>query len=130
MTDNFVVIHGINSEDLAQGITSILKDYKEYKVVETPIIISAENYTIVQIKKNIDDYLAGNLEDNPPPPNWDGTIDKTTVVQQPKQDEPNPEQQQNNPENNPTEGKIPTQAKEKEFDMPPSPQVEKSYKKG
>ena len=44
------------------------------------IIISTENYTIVQIKKNIDDYLAGNLEDNPPPPNWDGTIEKAPVA--------------------------------------------------
>ena len=93
MTDNFVVIHGINSKDLAQGITSVLKDYKDYKVVETPIIISAENYTIVQIKKNIDDYLAGNLEDNPPPPNWDGTIEKAPVAQQPKPDENNEQQQ-------------------------------------
>ena len=130
MTDNFVVIHGINSKDLAQGITSVLKDYKDYKVVETPIIISAENYTIVQIKKNIDDYLAGNLEDNPPPPNWDGTIEKAPVAQQPKPDENNEQQQPNNQENNPVEGKLPMQPKEKEFGMPTSIQVEKLGKKG
>lgn len=129
MTDNFVVMHGINSEDLAKGITSILKDYKDYKVVETPIIISAENYTIVQIKKNIDDFLAGNLEDNPPPPNWDGTIEKAPVAQQPKPTE-NKEQQPNNQQSKPVDGKLPMQAEDKGFGMPPSPQVDKSGKKG
>lgn len=74
--DNFVVIHGINTLDLAQGITAILKDYKDYKLLETPIIISAENYSIVQIKKNLNVFLAGNLPDSVEQPNWDGTLEK------------------------------------------------------
>jgi len=93
MADNFVVIHGMNSEDLAKGVSQILKEFKAYKVPDTPIVISAENYTIVQIKKNIDEYLAGNLPDSAPQPNWDGTIERFPVPQ-PKQQQP--QQQANN----------------------------------
>ena len=91
MTDNFVVIHGMKSEEYAKGIASILKEFKEYKIQDIPIIISTENYTVVQIKKNLDDYLAGKLSDNPQQPNWDGTLEKIVVPQQEKQ---NNEQQQ------------------------------------
>ncbi|WP_228778762.1 tetratricopeptide repeat protein [Flavobacterium sp. J49] len=132
MTDNFVVIHGLNSNDLAVGITSILKDYKDYKIQDTPIIISTENYTIVQIKKNLDEFLAGNLTDKPTQPNWDGTIEKPVVQQEkpePKQEQPRKEAQSpnnlqpiksaNNPEGN--DGPI---------GLPPSPQSQKSGKKG
>jgi hypothetical protein len=89
MTDNFVVIHGMKSEEYAKGIASILKEFKEYKVQDVPIIISTENYTVVQIKKNLQDYIDGKLVDNPKEPNWDGTLDKAPVVQQeqPKQEE-------------------------------------------
>jgi Tetratricopeptide repeat len=134
MTDNFVVIHGLNSEDLAKGVVSILKDYKDYKVQEKAIVITAENYTIVQIKKNLPDYLAGNLADNPPPPNWDGTIEKEPVVQQEKpaqrQEQPkseNSKKQNGNQPNNPQKG---MEGDDKEFGMPPSPQMDKSGKKG
>lgn len=58
MDSNFVVIHGISSEESAIGIASVLKDFKEYKIKEVPIIISSDNYGIVQIKKNLEEYLA------------------------------------------------------------------------
>lgn len=88
MTDNFVVIHGLKSEEYAKGIASILKEVKEYKIQETPIIICTENYSIVQIKKNLDDYLSGNLAENPQKPNWDGTFERPQTAQQeaPKQE--------------------------------------------
>ncbi|RZJ34102.1 MAG: tetratricopeptide repeat protein [Flavobacterium sp.] len=57
MNENFVVIHGPQSEDYAKGIASILKEFKDYKVPDTPIIISGQNYEIVQMKKNLDEYL-------------------------------------------------------------------------
>ncbi len=60
-TDNFVALHGLKSEEYAKGITSILKEFKEYKVTDVPIIISGQNYEIVQMKKNMDLYLT-----NPP----------------------------------------------------------------
>ena len=58
MDANFVVIHGIQSEEGAKGIASVLKDFKEYKITETPIVISNDNYKVVQIKKNLEEYLA------------------------------------------------------------------------
>ncbi len=57
-TDNFVVIHGMRSEDLAKNIATILKEVKEYKIPDEAIIISGQNYEVVQIKKNLDEYLA------------------------------------------------------------------------
>jgi tetratricopeptide (TPR) repeat protein len=125
MTDNFIVIHNMKSEDLAKGIASILKEYKEYKIQETPIIISTENYAVVQIKKNVEDYIAGNLVLNAPKPNWDGTIEKAN--------QPKPI-----PVNTPTnENKIPEDSKkqienqkgiqnddEKSLGLPPAPQIQ------
>ena len=57
MTENFIVIHGIGSEQRAKDILSILRDYKDYKITEEANIISNENYSIVQIKKNLAEYL-------------------------------------------------------------------------
>ncbi|WP_240034541.1 type IX secretion system periplasmic lipoprotein PorW/SprE [Flavobacterium silvisoli] len=140
MTDNFVVIHGITSKDLATGITSILKEFKEYKVPDTPIIISAENYTIVQIKKNLEDYLAGKLVDNPEQPNWDGTFERAPEPKQPKpqpkqqvtEDQPEGSDQIEEPKNfkNPKspEGQGPTKAQQKAQGLPPAPQMEPNRK--
>jgi len=134
MTDNFVVIHGMSSEDLAKGIVSILKDYKDYKVQEKAIIISAENYAIVQIKKNLDEFLAGYLADNPPPPNWDGTIEKAPVAQQEKpaqrQEQANPESSKKHNGNQPKNPQNGIQDNDNQFGLPPSPQMEKPAKKG
>ena len=80
LTDNFIVIHGMKSEETARGIASILKEYKDYKIQEKAIVISTENYTVVQIKKNLQDYLAGKVEENPTKPNWDGTLEKLPVA--------------------------------------------------
>ncbi|MES2573304.1 MAG: gliding motility protein [Bacteroidota bacterium] len=55
--DNFIAIHGLKFEAYAESIATVLKDNKEYKIVESAIIISNENYKIVQIKKNLEQYL-------------------------------------------------------------------------
>ena len=57
MTESFMVIHGAKSDTNAKDIATILKDYKEYKISEFAIPISNENYKIVQIKKNLAEYL-------------------------------------------------------------------------
>jgi len=57
-TENLVVIHGLINKLAAVDAVSILKDYKSYKVAETPVIISSEDYKIVQIKKTFVQYLA------------------------------------------------------------------------
>ncbi|WP_395065500.1 gliding motility protein [Flavobacterium sp.] len=57
---NFIVIHAIKSLENAKGIAQVLKEFKEYKIPDTAVIISSENYKVVQIKKNIDEYISGD----------------------------------------------------------------------
>lgn len=57
LNENFIVLHGFKSEEIAHGIGVVLKEIKAYSVTEKPIVISNTNYKVVQIKKNIDDYL-------------------------------------------------------------------------
>lgn len=67
MTERFLVIHGLESEVNATDILTILKDYKDYKITDPAIIISSENYKIVQIKKNIEEYLLPRPKQEPAP---------------------------------------------------------------
>ncbi|PWB25276.1 tetratricopeptide repeat protein [Flavobacterium sp. HTF] len=57
-TESFLVIHGLKSEAYANDIAGVFRDDKKYKISNQAIIISSENYKIVQIKKNLDAYLA------------------------------------------------------------------------
>ncbi|WP_228479056.1 type IX secretion system periplasmic lipoprotein PorW/SprE [Flavobacterium soyangense] len=56
--ENFITVQGITSEAYAKNIASIMKDDKKYKITEPAIVISDENYKVVQIKKNLAEYLA------------------------------------------------------------------------
>jgi tetratricopeptide (TPR) repeat protein len=56
-TENFITIHGINSEAYARNISTILREDKDFKIATSAIILTNENYKIVQIKKNLDVYL-------------------------------------------------------------------------
>ncbi|HSN48189.1 MAG TPA: hypothetical protein VLR29_05465 [Flavobacterium sp.] len=56
--ENFLTISGIKSEAYAKNIAGILKDDKKYKVAEPAVVISNDNYKIVQIKKNLAEYLS------------------------------------------------------------------------
>ncbi len=70
MDDDFVVIHGIHTEESAKGIATVLAEYKDYKIKLDPIVISSDNYKIVQIKKNLEEYLADPKKpavEGPPP---------------------------------------------------------------
>ncbi|MEC4003496.1 gliding motility protein [Flavobacterium sp. SUN052] len=62
---NFIVIHGIKLLDNAKGIAQVLKEFKDYKIAEPAIVISSENYKVVQIKKNIDEYISGDWLNKP-----------------------------------------------------------------
>ncbi|TDE06772.1 type IX secretion system periplasmic lipoprotein PorW/SprE [Flavobacterium hiemivividum] len=55
-TENLIVIHGINSEEYARNISTTLREKNDFKVVVPAIILSNENYKIIQIKKNLDVY--------------------------------------------------------------------------
>ncbi len=57
-TESFVVIHGLKSEAYARDVSGVLREDKKYKISNMPIIISSDNYKVVQIKKNLDTYLA------------------------------------------------------------------------
>jgi len=56
--ENFIVVSGIKSEAYAKNVAEILKDNKFYKISEPAIVLSNKNYTIVQIKKNLTEYVA------------------------------------------------------------------------
>nr|WP_315163282.1 gliding motility protein [uncultured Flavobacterium sp.] len=56
--ENFITIHGMQSEEYANDVALLLKENKNFKVVEPAIVVSKENYKIIQIKKNLDTYLA------------------------------------------------------------------------
>jgi tetratricopeptide (TPR) repeat protein len=51
----FVVIHGLSSRSAAQGFLELLQKDKNIKIEGEAFVMSAENYRIVQIKKNLRD---------------------------------------------------------------------------
>lgn len=55
---SFVIVHGFSSKEAAQSTISVLKDFKGYKVTETPFVVSNEDYKVIQIKKNLEAYKA------------------------------------------------------------------------
>ncbi len=57
-SNNFIVLHGLQSKESAQSVLFLLKDYKDYKINDEAYVISSDNYMIVQIKKNWDNYLS------------------------------------------------------------------------
>ncbi len=58
MDKSFVIVHGFSSKEAALSTISVLKDFKGYKVSENAFVISNDDYKVVQIKKNLDAYLA------------------------------------------------------------------------
>lgn len=55
---NMIVLHGILNKMTAESVANYLKEHKDYKLKDTPIIISNEDYKVVQVKKNLEEYLA------------------------------------------------------------------------
>ena len=88
LTENFIVIHGLITEEFAKGIATILKDYKDYKIPQTSIVLSNFNYQVVQINKNIEDYLIAPVV-APNPISRDSEAD-ATQTDAPIETEPNP----------------------------------------
>ena len=56
--ENFITLHGIRSKINADDIVLFLKETAKNKITESAIIISGENYKVIQIKKNLETYLA------------------------------------------------------------------------
>ncbi len=57
LTESFVIIHGLKSEAYARDVAGVFRDDKKYKIAHPAVIISTDNYKVVQIKKNLDAYL-------------------------------------------------------------------------
>lgn len=55
--DNYVVVHGISSKEFSRYFTELLRDTKGYNIKTPAIVISSENYSVVQVRKNLDQYL-------------------------------------------------------------------------
>lgn len=56
--ESFVTIQGIHSESYAHFVVALFAENAKYKFSPNGIVISNENYKIVQIKKNIDEFLS------------------------------------------------------------------------
>jgi tetratricopeptide (TPR) repeat protein len=101
---NFIVIHGIKILDNAKGIAQVLKEFKEYKITEPAIVISSENYKVVQVKKNIEEYVSGDWLNKPIVP-----IQRTIAVSESETEPENNKkgatiQPQDQDSNNPKDG--------------------------
>ena len=57
MEEVLLVVHGIPTEEKAKDIVTILQDYKDFKIKEAVVIISTENYKVVQVQKNLEEYI-------------------------------------------------------------------------
>ena len=53
----FVVVHGLKSIQGARGFADLLTERKS-EITRPYIAISSDNYEIVQMHKNLNDYLA------------------------------------------------------------------------
>ena len=61
-TTLFVIIHGLDSKLGSKGFAEVLRENKEYKVQYPYFEISSPNYKVIQLHKNLDDYLTTNTE--------------------------------------------------------------------
>jgi tetratricopeptide (TPR) repeat protein len=55
--ESFVVLHGVSSKEFSLYLIEALKDAKEYKIATPAQVISSENYAVVQVKKNYNQFL-------------------------------------------------------------------------
>lgn len=53
----FVIVHGLNSKLGARGFAEQLKKDRKYRITRPYFEISSPNYKIVQLHKNLEDYL-------------------------------------------------------------------------
>lgn len=107
ITEDFIVIHGIATEDKAKDIASILKDYKDYNIQMPSYVISDANYQVVLAKKNFADYLLPHPK--PTPKVAIPSKQESKALEEPKM--PVMPKKQNNPAQNgtkkPDDGKQP-----------------------
>lgn len=64
--ENFITISGIKSESYAQNVAKVMKEDSKYKITEPAVVISNENYKVVQIKKNLAEYMSPTRDNSVP----------------------------------------------------------------
>lgn len=57
LEENFVVIHGFITEEVARATLSVLQEYKDYKIKDQVYIISSDDYKIIQVKKKLQEWI-------------------------------------------------------------------------
>ncbi|MFS4415401.1 tetratricopeptide repeat protein [Maribacter sp. 2307ULW6-5] len=58
LEQQFVVVHGFKSKDFALGFAELIKNNKDYRIADRNFVILSDNYKIVQVHKNLPDYLS------------------------------------------------------------------------
>lgn len=61
LEQNLVVIHGLSTKESALMLIHGLKENKKTSVNLSNFVISSDNYKVIQIKKNLEEYLALKL---------------------------------------------------------------------
>lgn len=56
-TESFVVIHGISSKEFSIYLIELLQTTKDYKIKTPAQVISSENYAVIQVRKNYNQFL-------------------------------------------------------------------------
>ena len=57
LDENFVVIHGFITEEVARATLSVLQEYKDYKIKDQVYVISSDDYKIIQVKKKLQEWI-------------------------------------------------------------------------
>ncbi|MBP7319131.1 MAG: gliding motility protein [Flavobacterium sp.] len=55
--ESFITIHGLNSAAFANNIVAKIQEDKSGESKQTAIVVTNQNYKVIQIKKNLDAYL-------------------------------------------------------------------------
>ena len=56
LEDEFVVVHGFKSKDFALGYAELLKNNRDYRVADENFVVLSDNYKVIQVHKNLNDY--------------------------------------------------------------------------
>lgn len=57
LEEDFVVVHGFITEEVAKATLSVLQEYKDYKIKDKVYVISSEDYKIIQVKKQLQEWI-------------------------------------------------------------------------
>lgn len=65
LEDEFIVVHGFRSKDFALGYVELLKNNKDYRIDNENFVILTSNYKIIQVHKNLQEYMDQSLTPKP-----------------------------------------------------------------